>query len=126
MFQAKWSTQVQIEVIRNVEGQHPRISGRLSRTAELMELAVPDFMVVASPRTLALVAHSETDSKDVEILAAGIDGGCTHLVTPNLKDFDIACSLARGVAVIHPDEFLERLGVETPALQRHQSWQLNE
>jgi len=118
MFQAKWSTQVQQEVIRNVEAKYPRISGRLNRTFELMELAVPDCRVVASSHTLALVVQSETDSKDLEILAAAIDGGCTHLVTANLKDFDIAYSLARGVAVIHPDEFLEGLIVEAPASAR--------
>jgi len=31
------------------------------------------------------------------------------LVTFNLKDFDIAFASARGVLIIHPDEFLERL-----------------
>jgi predicted nucleic acid-binding protein len=109
MFQAKWSTQVQSEVIKNVEKYHPTISGRLTRTFQLMEMAVPDFHAEPSQETIALVSESSTDPKDVEILAAAIDGACTHLVTSNIKDFDIAYGLGRGVAVIHPDEFLEKL-----------------
>ena len=109
MFQAKWSAKVQDEVIRNVEGNNPSTSGKLKRTFALMESAVPDFRSEPTPETIALVSESETDPKDVEILAATIDGACTHLVTSNLRDFDIAYGSARGVAVIHPDEFLEKL-----------------
>jgi predicted nucleic acid-binding protein len=109
MFQAKWSGKVQAEVIKNVEGNNPKISGRLLRTFELMENAVPDFLSEPTQETIALVSESSTDPKDVEILAAAIDGACTHLVTTNLKDFDIAYGLARNVAVMHPDEFLEKL-----------------
>lgn len=109
MFQAKWSAKVQAEVIKNVEGNNPTAAGKLGRTFELMESAVPDFRSEPTPETAALVSVSSTDPKDVEILAAAIDGGCTHLVTSNLKDFDIAYGSARGVAVMHPDEFLAKL-----------------
>jgi predicted nucleic acid-binding protein len=109
MFQAKWSAKVQAEVIKNVEGNNPGIPGRLVRTFELMERAVPDFRSEPTQNTVGLVSQSATDPKDVEILAAAIDGACTHLITSNLKDFDIAYGLARGVAVMHPDEFLEKL-----------------
>ncbi len=109
MFQAKWSAKVQAEVIKNVEGNNPSVSGRLKRTFELMERAAPDFRSEPTRSTIELVSQSSTDPKDIEILAAAIDGACTHLVTSNLKDFDIAYGSARGVAVMHPDEFLERL-----------------
>ena len=74
-----------------------------------MERAVPDYLAEATQETTTLVAESTTDPKDLEILVAAIDARCTHLVTFNLKDFDIAYASARNVAIIHPDEFLEKL-----------------
>jgi hypothetical protein len=50
--------------------------------------------------------------------AAAIDGGCTHLVTSNLKHFDIAFASARGVSVLHPDEFLANLIVNNQSLAK--------
>ena len=62
-------------------------------------------VVFSTPETVEAVAVTNTDKGDVEILAAAIDANCTHLVTYNLKDFDIAFAAARAVRVLHPDEF---------------------
>lgn len=109
MFRAKWSSKVRDEVIKNVENDNPKAKGKLGPTFDLMEKAVPDFSAESSTATSAEVTKSNTDKNDVDILAAAIDGGCTHLVTSNLRHFDIAFASARGISVIHPDEFLERL-----------------
>lgn len=109
IYQAKWSKKIETEVIRNVEKNNPTTKGKLSRTFKLMEDAVPDFSAEPSPAAIQEVASTATDPKDVEILAAAIENACTHLVTFNLKDFDISYALGRRVSVIHPDEFLEWL-----------------
>lgn len=109
MFRAKWSSKVRSEVIKNVEKDNPKTKGKLGSTFDLMEKAVPDFSTESSAATSTEVKKSNTDKNDIDILAAAIDGGCTHLVTTNLRHFDIAFASARGIAVIHPDEFLERL-----------------
>ena len=115
VFQAKWSSQVREEVIRNVEANNPNAKGKLNRTFQLMEQAIPDFSSEPSVETRKSVKETTTDAKDVDILSAAIDGGCTHLVTSNLKDFDIAFASARGVSVIHPDEFLTNLINNNPS-----------
>lgn len=109
MFRAKWSSQVRREVIKNVEHDNHSAKGKLGRTFDLMEKAVPDFSAESTGVTSAEVTKSKTDKNDIDILAAAIDGGCTHLVTSNLRHFDIAFASARGISVIHPDEFIERL-----------------
>lgn len=106
-FQAKWSVKVRQEVIRNVEAKNPQTKGKLKRTFDLMEEAVPDFLATPSLETINEISGTTTDQKDVDILAAAIDSGCSHMVTSNLKDFDISHSMGRGVFIIHPDEFLE-------------------
>lgn len=118
MFQAKWSTQVRMEVIHNVEKNNPAAKGKLGRTFDLMEKVVPDFLATFSDETLSNVKESSTDTKDAGILAAAIDSGCTHLITSNLKHFDIAFASARGVSVIHPDEFLAGLIANNESLAK--------
>ena len=118
MFQAKWSSLVRQEVIRNVESDYPATKGKLGRTFDLMEKGVPDFSAEPTTETSKAVAETATDEKDVDILAAAIDGGCTYLVTSNLKDFDIAFASARGVLVLHPDEFLTGLIAKNSSLAK--------
>lgn len=118
IFQAKWSSLVRAEVIRNVEANNPTAKGKLGSTFDLMEKAVPDFSTEPSDATRSSLQETTTDEKDVDILAAAIDGGCTHLVTSNLKHFDIAFASARGVTVMHPDEFLTSLVKNSPSLAK--------
>ena len=118
LFQAKWSSLVRAEVIRNVEANNPGAKGKLARTFSLMESAIPDFQTEPTDETRSAVKESKTDVKDADILVAAIDGGCTHLVTSNLKHFDIAFASARGVTIIHPDEFLVNLVNANPLLAR--------
>ena len=96
IFQAKWSSLVRQEVIRNVEKDNPTSKGKLGRTFDLMEESIADFSAEPTDETRKSVIGTATDAKDVDILTAAIDGGCTHLVTSNLKDFDIAFASARG------------------------------
>ena len=49
------------------------------------------------------------DPDDRHVLAAAIVGGCTSIVTSNLKDFPADSVSKFGIAVHHPDEFLLRL-----------------
>lgn len=109
LFQAKWSSQVRQQVIRNIEEKNPATKGKLNRTFDLMEKAIPDFEAEPSKDSIESVANSKTHSEDQEILAAAISGDCTHLVTANLKDFDIGFASANGVAIVHPDVFLSSL-----------------
>ncbi len=106
LFQAKWSLKVEQEFVRNVEINIPSARGKLGNTIHNMRTAIPDYLSVSSVQTIAEITTTGTDEKDVEILAASIDSNCTHLVTYNLKDFDISFAAAKAVSVIHPDEFL--------------------
>jgi hypothetical protein len=47
------------------------------------------------------------DVKDDMVLEAAVNGGCTHVVTHNLRDFAAAASL--GVQAITPADFLDLL-----------------
>lgn len=105
-YQAKWSIKVEEEMTRNIEKNNPHLKGKLSKTVQLMRAAVPDYLANATTETIDKVKKSKTDTKDVEILAAAIDSGCTHLITANLKDFDTEFASKHGVEIIHPDKFL--------------------
>ncbi|WP_415062101.1 hypothetical protein [Bdellovibrio sp.] len=104
-YQAKWSELVESQFVKNVEKKYPATKGKVGRVVSLMRSAIPDYFSEATPETIELVEESNTDVGDIQILAAAIDANCTHLVTYNLKDFDIAFAAGRAVKVLHPDEF---------------------
>ena len=95
--------------IASIERNNPHAKGKLGKTFQRMRSAVPDHIAEPTSETLLLVQGTETDTKDQPILAAAIDGSCSHLITFNLTDFDISFAMARNLAVMHPDEFLEGL-----------------
>lgn len=104
-YHAKWSELAEHQFVKNVELKYPNTKGKLGRTVSLMRAVVPDYLAQATQETITVVQPTKTDPGDVEILAATIDANCTHLVTYNLKDFDIAFAAGRAVKVLHPDEF---------------------
>ena len=62
MYQAKWSSLVREQVIRNIEADHPRLRGRLDRTFDLMENAIPDFESEPSEKSIRLVMNSKLEA----------------------------------------------------------------
>jgi hypothetical protein len=118
LFQAKWSSLVEAQLVKNIEDKYPQHKGKIANTVRLMRIAIPDFKAEDSLEIIEAVTASSTDKGDIEILAAAIANNCTHLVTFNLKDFDIGFAAARAVSVIHPDEFLYELISESPDLSR--------
>ena len=105
-YQANWSLKVEQEFVKNVEKNIPSTKGKLVNTINNMRKTKPDFLSESSSQTLALISSTKTDKKDIEILSASIDSNCTHLITYNLRDFDISFAAAKAVSIIHPDEFL--------------------
>lgn len=109
LYQIKWSLKIEQEIVKNIELNNPHLKGKLTNTVSRMRRASPDFECVATPATVSELKQTTTDKKDIEILAAAIDGSATHLITFNLKDFDISFASARGVIVLHPDEFFSKI-----------------
>lgn len=102
-FQIRWSTKIEGELKRNLKTTY-KINA--TNSIKIMRKAFPDYKAESTAATLKLVKKSSTDLKDHHILASAIDGGCSHLVTYNLADFDKSFAKKNGVLIIHPDEFL--------------------
>lgn len=108
-YQIKWSLKVEQEIVKNIELNNPHLKGKLANTVLCMRKAAPDFECTATSKTLIEVKQTMTDKKDIEILAAAIDGNATHVITFNLKDFDISFTSAKGIIIVHPDEFFSKI-----------------
>jgi len=63
----------------------PELGGKLPRTRELMNQAVPDALVTGYE---SLICNLELpDADDRHVLAAAIRAGAQAIITFNLKDF---------------------------------------
>ena len=85
VFQIKWSVKIENELKKNLKLKHS-VDGKKSVMA--MRKAIPDYKAVAVKKALIKVKKSKTDKKDVHVLAAAINSGCSKLITFNLNDFD--------------------------------------
>lgn len=111
LFQARWTTQIHEEWIRNVLAKNERLQrDKLERTAQLMSQAIPDSLVTGYESLIGSLQLP--DKHDRHVLAAAIKGQAELIVTFNLKDFPTSHLEAFNIWAIHPDEFISDL-IET-------------
>jgi predicted nucleic acid-binding protein len=108
LFRARWSERIHEEWMRSVLKDRPDLSAQqLQRTRELMNLAVPDCLVIGYE---GLIDHLDLpDPDDRHVLAAAIRCQAGVIVTYNLTDFPPAALASHGIEAQHPDDFVSHL-----------------
>jgi predicted nucleic acid-binding protein len=105
IFRARWTTTIHDEWIRNVLKNRPDLdTGKVSRTAQLMNDAIEDCLVLDFDYLIDSLSLPDKD--DRHVLAAAIVGHADAIVTFNLKDFPKEIFQKHGIDVLHPDDFL--------------------
>lgn len=113
-FRARWSLQIHNEWQRNLLKNRPDLTAaQLQRTAELMDLAIPDACVSGYEELLEGLVLP--DAGDRHVLAAAIRCNASVIVTFNQKDFPSAALAPYGIEAQHPDEFVGNLFDLDPA-----------
>jgi hypothetical protein len=77
---------------------------RLQRTRELMNSAVPDYLVTGYEGMIGELELPDPD--DRHVLAAAVRCQAGVIVTYNLKDFPASVLEAYGIEAQHPDDFV--------------------
>lgn len=105
VYRARWSGQIHDEWTRNVLKNRPDLAqDQLDRTAEAMNRAVPDCLVIDyEPLIRGLDLPDEDDR---HVLAAAIKCSASVIVTYNLKDFPVEVLKCFEIEALHPDVFL--------------------
>ena len=107
-FRARWSPQIHDEWKRNLLINRPDLtSAQLDRTSGLMNLAIPDGLVIGHETLIA--GLTLPDAGDRHVLAAAIRCNASVIVTLNEKDFPAAVLAPYGIEAQHPDLFIDNL-----------------
>lgn len=105
LYRAKWTEKIQSEWMENLLENRPDLdAAKLERTRELMELAVPDCLVTGYEDLVPAIKCP--DPNDRHVIAAAIRGGCSAIITTNLRDFPLDELKKYDLEAQHPDEFL--------------------
>jgi predicted nucleic acid-binding protein len=105
LVRARWSDQILDEVFRNIlENEPMRKAASLTRTRELMNVAVRDGLVTGHEALIDSLTLPDPD--DRHVLAAAIRCGAQAVVTFNRKDFPARTLAPFGIEVKHPDDFV--------------------
>ena len=114
MFHPLWSKKIYQEWTKSFYYQYrPKYrQEHIRHVGNLMNAAFPEAIVRNyGPLIKHLVLP---DPKDRHVLAAGIVGKATHIVTFNLKDFPERSLRKYDMVAIHPDKFLQLLYQRDP------------
>lgn len=104
LFQAKWTDQILDEMIDAIVAAQPELAGRLQRTRELMNEAIPDVCVNGYEHLISGLELPDPD--DRHVLAAAIRSNAQVIVTSNLKDFPASQLDPYDIEAQSPDEFV--------------------
>ena len=108
ILRAKWIDQILDECFRSILENRPDLSmAQLQRTRDLMNLAVPDCLVVGYEKLIPTLSLPDPD--DRHVLAAAIKAKAECIVTRNKKDFPRAALKRHGVVALDPDQFVSDL-----------------
>jgi len=88
LFRARWTDRILDECFSNIVAARPELEGKLDRTRQLMEKAIPDARVTEYEPIAA--GLSLPDENDRHVLAAAIRSGAQVIVTANLRAMDRA------------------------------------
>jgi hypothetical protein len=112
---ARWTDEIHDEWIRSVVATMPAIPiERLQITQRLMNDALPGAMVTGYQRHIQTVTLPDPD--DRHVVAAGIAGGASIVLTWNLRDFPAREMKKHGLRRQTPDAFLVGLCDQAPDL----------
>ena len=104
LFKARWTADIHREWIEALLGKEPlRDRGKLERTRDLMDKAIPDCRVTGYASLIPSLDLPDPD--DRHVLAAAIVGRCDAIVTQNLKHFPAEKLDPYGIEAQHPDDF---------------------
>lgn len=104
-FRARWTERIRGEWIGALLRQRPELDPRrIARTAQLIDLAVPDCLVTGYESLIDDLDLPDPD--DRHVLAAAIRVGAQCIVTLNLKDFPQAALDGFDLFARHPDDFV--------------------
>ncbi|MGI4848205.1 MAG: PIN domain-containing protein [Janthinobacterium lividum] len=105
VYRAHWSGQIQEEWKRNLLINRPELNReQLNRTSLLMDLALPDALVIGYEPLIEQVQLP--DINDRHVLAAAIKSNATSIITFNLKDFPSVYLQPYDIEALHPDDFI--------------------
>lgn len=108
LFQAKWTTKIHDEWMRNVQANRTDITWeKLVRVRDLMNSHVEESLVDGYEDLIPVLELPDPD--DRHVLAAAIIAKADVIVTFNLKDFPISKLEQYEIEAIHPDEFIAEL-----------------
>jgi len=107
LFRARWTEWILDEMIDAIVAVQPALAGRLERTRQLMNEAIPDVVVTGHEHLIGSLQLP--DPKDRHVLAAAIVANAQIIVTKNLKDFPADDLEPYGIEALSPDEFVLRL-----------------
>jgi predicted nucleic acid-binding protein len=107
LYRAKWSELIHDEWTRSLLKTRPDLRGKLDRTVQLMNAAVPDCLVTGYE--LIIDSLELPDPDDRHVLAAAIRVGADSIVTFNQKDFPDAVLEKYGIYSEHPDDFVHNM-----------------
>ncbi|MGH6928915.1 MAG: PIN domain-containing protein [Dongiaceae bacterium] len=115
LVEPRWTDEIHDEWIRNLVANTPGLTrSRLEQTRDLMKQAVPSADVTGYQQHVPTITLPDPD--DRHVVAAGIAGGASIIVTWNLKDFP-AIELSRhGLKAQSPDALARRLYTADPTL----------
>lgn len=106
MVRARWTERILDETFGNLAANRPDLdAAKLSRTRELMCMAVPDCLVEGYEQ-LEAAFGSLPGPDDAHVMAAAVKVQAQVIVTNNLKDFPPDVLDPWGIEAKHPDDFL--------------------
>jgi PIN domain len=115
LVEARWTDEIHDGWIRNLLANAPGlVRSRLERTRDLMKQAVPSADVTGYRQHIPAIALP--DPGDRHVVAAGIAGGASVIVTWNLKDFPTTALSRHGLTTQSPDAFACDLYAGDPTL----------
>jgi predicted nucleic acid-binding protein len=104
LVRARWTNQILDETFRAILRRQPELEGRLERTRNLMNDAIPDVLVRDYEHIIQGINLPDVD--DRHVLAAAIASGASVIVTENLKDFPQLELKPHGIVAQQADNFL--------------------
>jgi hypothetical protein len=115
LIDVRWTDEIHDEWIRSLATNVAAIPlERLQMTRRLMEAALPNAMVTGYERHIPSL--NLPDPNDRHVVAAGIAGGASIILTLNLKDFPAPELRRHGLRRQTPDAFLADLYDRAPEL----------
>lgn len=104
-FRARWTERIHQEWVNALLQKQPQLDpGRIKRTVQLINQAVPDCLITGHEHLIEELDLPDPD--DRHVLAAAIRAGAQAIVTLNLKHFPQSTLDGFEIFARHPDDFV--------------------